>query len=443
MNTRNRGRLLSSLLTVILAFLVGSVVLPGAAHASSAVGGQISSAEVLARAQWWINTYGVIYSQDQADAKPDGDGHSYRPDCSGFVSMAWHLPKLSNGLDRNTDTLDAGDTEYRASLYDLQPADAILGKAYRHVALFDRWVDAGHTQMYVYEEFQTGQEGRYVIKARSWYEANGFRALHYKKVKPASGSGALNDGVLRVYSRGTDGLVHQSYWTGATWVDGSIGVSASGNPSALHDDVLRVYYQSSDGNLHQSYWNGISWVHSSVGIPIASDPGAVDDGVLRVFARGTDGNLHQIYWTGTGWANQSLGIAITGAPAAIYDGVLRVYARGSDGDLHQFWWSGTAWVNDDTGIPIAGDPTALDDGLIRVFTRSATGWLHQIYWSGGWHDQDLGISIASDPAAVDDGVLRVFARVSGGALNQIYWNGSAWINQTIIPGSDCSGGGPC
>ena len=171
---------------------------PVAAQASS-VGGNISAQEVLSRAQWWINTYGVIYSQNQSDAKSDGDGHTYRPDCSGYVSMAWHLPKKTNGWDRYTgDLANFGDTTYRASLNDLQPADAILGINYGHVTLFDRWVDSGKTQMWVYEEFSSTAQGHHAIINKSWYSANGFRGLRYNKVTSGGGGyGVWSSGAIR------------------------------------------------------------------------------------------------------------------------------------------------------------------------------------------------------------------------------------------------------
>jgi hypothetical protein len=142
------GLLLAAGAGIIAGTSAAVVSTPVAAHAST-VGGSISRTEVLARAQWWMNTSGVIYSQQQSYAKLDPDGaHRYRPDCSGFISMAWHLPKKSDGWDRNTNDLAAfGDTTWLGSLDSLLPGDAILGVGYGHVALFDRWANASRTQM--------------------------------------------------------------------------------------------------------------------------------------------------------------------------------------------------------------------------------------------------------------------------------------------------------
>ena len=85
-----------TLLSAAAAGGVGLTVVGGIRFAPSALasdlGGTISRSEVLKRAQRWVDLDGP-YSQDQGDAYGDGDGHSYRPDCSGYVSMAWHLAK--------------------------------------------------------------------------------------------------------------------------------------------------------------------------------------------------------------------------------------------------------------------------------------------------------------------------------------------------------------
>ncbi|MGW0823640.1 hypothetical protein [Streptomyces sp. NPDC002845] len=192
---------IAAALTVTLLALTSAVVTevagPGTAQAASSVGGSISRNEILTRAQWWMNNYGVIYSQDQSDAKVSVTGEKYRPDCSGFVSMAWRLPK-SGGWDRNTRNLDGfGDTT-RVSLNNLQPGDAILGSG--HVALFDKWADSGKTRMWVYEEYDYGKAGRHTTHTKSHYENSGYHGVRYNKVVGSTGSaniyGTLSDGRL-------------------------------------------------------------------------------------------------------------------------------------------------------------------------------------------------------------------------------------------------------
>ncbi|MFV0131915.1 hypothetical protein ACLGIH_01345 [Streptomyces sp. HMX87] len=183
--------------------VVSEVSAPTTAHASS-VGGSISRNEVLNRAKWWIDNYGVIYSQSMADAKPSVTGEKYRPDCSGFVSMAWRLPKVS-GNDRWTGNLNSfGDTATFSNLDNLQPGDAILGKDAGHVALFHRWTDSSKTSMQVYEEYDWGKAGRHATHTKSYYENAGFAGVRYDEIVNSTGPavvyGAMSDGRL-TYTR--------------------------------------------------------------------------------------------------------------------------------------------------------------------------------------------------------------------------------------------------
>ncbi|EMF02140.1 VCBS repeat-containing protein [Streptomyces mobaraensis NBRC 13819 = DSM 40847] len=91
----------SALLAATLGALVLGVTAPSqaapapraaavkSAAATSTVGGEISRTEMIQRVQYWIDK-GVPYSQSRY--YPDLQGRSYRTDCSGLVSMAWHLP---------------------------------------------------------------------------------------------------------------------------------------------------------------------------------------------------------------------------------------------------------------------------------------------------------------------------------------------------------------
>lgn len=209
MPARLRRTVTAMLCTLAVALLalttavVTEVAAPTTAHASS-VGGSISRNEILNRAEWWMDNYGVIYSQSMADAKPSVTGEEYRPDCSGFVSMAWRLPKVS-GNDRYTGNLNSfGDTATFSNLDNLQPGDAILDKADGHVALFHKWTDSSKTSMWVYEEYDWGKEGRHTTHTKSYYEGAGFVGVSYDEVVGSTGSanvyGTLSDGRL-TYTR--------------------------------------------------------------------------------------------------------------------------------------------------------------------------------------------------------------------------------------------------
>jgi cell wall-associated NlpC family hydrolase len=71
-------------------------------------------------------------------------------DCSAYVSQVWGISH------HTTDTLSQVTT--RISKDDLQAGDALNltiaadPSGYGHVRLFDKWADAAHTRMWVYEE---------------------------------------------------------------------------------------------------------------------------------------------------------------------------------------------------------------------------------------------------------------------------------------------------
>lgn len=135
---------------------------PAPAPGNSVVGGYISRAEVLSRAQDWVNRR-VPYSM--YNWTYDRNGRNYRTDCSGFVSMALHL-----SASPSTVTLtDYG--VYWISKSSLRPGDLIgnLGPgtagAAGHVVIFNGWVDSSQTRFYALE--QTGGRGA-VSSVHTW-----------------------------------------------------------------------------------------------------------------------------------------------------------------------------------------------------------------------------------------------------------------------------------
>lgn len=99
----------------------------------SSVGGTISRSEVVNRSQNWVNAK-TPYSQKHYF--PDAQGRNYREDCSGFVSMAWHLPQ-----SRATWTLPAVATKISKS--SLKPGD-ILDIPHNHTVLVVDRPDSTH-----------------------------------------------------------------------------------------------------------------------------------------------------------------------------------------------------------------------------------------------------------------------------------------------------------
>src|SRR5690348_17607053 len=86
-------------------------------------------------------------------AYPDINGRTYRPDCSGFVSMAWHLNRApGSSWDYNTDSLP--QVSHPISKDQLLPGDIMLRRSgtTSHVTLFNGWRDAAHTTFDVLEQ---------------------------------------------------------------------------------------------------------------------------------------------------------------------------------------------------------------------------------------------------------------------------------------------------
>ncbi|MFE0703928.1 VCBS repeat-containing protein, partial [Streptomyces sp. NPDC058872] len=112
-----------------------------AATTSSTVGGSITRNEIIERAKYWL---GKNLTYNQGGSYPDSDGKSYRTDCSGYVSMAWHLGSSLNtvGIANSSDT-------YEISRSQLKAGD-VLNSYYDHVILFDKWDDAAKTKFSYY-----------------------------------------------------------------------------------------------------------------------------------------------------------------------------------------------------------------------------------------------------------------------------------------------------
>ncbi|MCX4750036.1 hypothetical protein OG455_31725 [Kitasatospora sp. NBC_01287] len=127
-------------ITGLLGAGAASMLVAVPAHAASSVDGTISPTEVIQRAQSWVSE-GVPYNQ--AGYQSDSNG-TYREDCSGFVSMAWHL---SDSLV--TQTLPSVSTQISSS--QLQPGDA-LDYTDEHVILFGNWIDQSAGTFNYYSE---------------------------------------------------------------------------------------------------------------------------------------------------------------------------------------------------------------------------------------------------------------------------------------------------
>ncbi|CAL9451911.1 FG-GAP-like repeat-containing protein [Streptomyces sp. enrichment culture] len=117
---------------------------------ATAAGPTITRSEVIDRAKTWVGI-GLDYSWT-------GSHNGYRTDCSGYVSMAWHL---SSSL--TTDTFAGAGVIESISKGELKAGDALLNDnsgANGHVVLFEKWANSSHTSYIGYEFSSSGVHHR-------------------------------------------------------------------------------------------------------------------------------------------------------------------------------------------------------------------------------------------------------------------------------------------
>ncbi|GAA0625313.1 hypothetical protein GCM10010174_50830 [Kutzneria viridogrisea] len=427
------------MLTGLLAtagLLVSGLSLGTAPATASSVGGQITRDEVLSRAQDWINEH-VPYSQSRSWTDANG---TYRQDCSGYVSMAWHLPKLPGGGDYSTATItQVTNTIARG---DLKPGDALWRRdsSVQHIGLFIAWADAAHTSPVVRQEPEDGKFAEQVTWSASY--ANTFTPVRYKNIVdgaapsdplPGSASYRYNNQQLS-FARGADGSL-QHYW----WIPGegtrhdSWGGQIVGQPTGfVYGNQQHVFARGVNGTLQHWWWiDDGSGVHfADWGGELTSDPTAVVWGDQQhIFARSKKGTLEHWWWTPQdGLHIADWGGELAGRPTAIsYGNQQLIFARGSDNQLHHWWWinDGSGLHYDSWGGSLDGDPAAMVwQNQQLVFARGTDGTLQHYWWmpESGLHHDSWGGQIVGRPAVmVWDNQQLVFARGTDGSLQHYWW----------------------
>lgn len=156
-----------------------------AARADVVFNQKITRSEVIARAQYWYNK-DLTYSQTATADDPSGT--SYRTDCSGYVSMAWHLDPSglsapdTNGLATSTYTTELSGSPSSAT--DLEAGD-ILDDPGEHTILFSKWADSSHASFWAYEFGATPVEyQRLYFSASTWddHPVSAYNAYRYKNI---------------------------------------------------------------------------------------------------------------------------------------------------------------------------------------------------------------------------------------------------------------------
>ncbi len=135
--------------------------------------GPITRAEVITRSASWV-AQKVPYSQTRWWTDKNG---KYRQDCSGMVSMAWHLSQKTNYWTGNLATVSR-----RIPSSSLKPGDILL-RPRQHTLIFAGWANEKKTRFNLYEEYARGKPARYALKASlNHYLERGFGAYRYKNI---------------------------------------------------------------------------------------------------------------------------------------------------------------------------------------------------------------------------------------------------------------------
>lgn len=163
------------LVAVVAAAAVAVLMAPTfSSPAHAAIGGKIKRSTVRNRAQNWFDR-NIQYSQSGTASDPDGN-HRYRRDCSGFVSMAWHVKPT--GLSAPT-TWTIENYAHKIAKKNLKRGD-ILAWPHHHVVLFGSWANSAHTRFWLFEEANPTQDMNH---RRAYLSSYGdYHAWRYNKI---------------------------------------------------------------------------------------------------------------------------------------------------------------------------------------------------------------------------------------------------------------------
>ncbi|MFF7590940.1 hypothetical protein ACFZCK_25985 [Kitasatospora purpeofusca] len=466
----------------------GAMVLASSsAHAASSVGGSIATSEVMARANDWL-ARDIPYNQGSYATDVTGT-KSYRQDCSGFVSMAWHL---SNS--ENTDSLDNRALTTRVALSDLKPGDALDNdpgdgsvKASGHIILFDHWVNKAAGQFAYIDEVNSTLNVRagvtYLTGDSSGkiagHPANEYFGLRYNKLvadtqnpAPVSTPGAItatvtSDNTAHVGIVGSDGSLWStdaayggSGWSG-NWgkLDGS---ALKALTSVTVNNVVHVYALGSTGKVYTKdadyntgYWT-TGWAEVPGGASGAQALTASATGnTVHLQTIGSDGALYttDANYGGTGWSGNWTkldGSGLKALSSVTVGNVVHVYALGStgkvytkDADYNTGQWT-TGWAEVPGGASGATALTASATGnTVHLQTIGSDGALYTTDaayggagWSGVWTRLD-GSGLKALASTVTGNVLHVYAIGSTGKVftKDADYNTGQWsTGWTEVPG---------
>ena len=402
-----------SLLASVLAVLTAVIAAPDVAHAS-VTNGPIGRSEILARAQYWVDA-GITYTQTGTWFRdPEGD-KTYRRDCSGLVSMAWHL-----GQSYVTGDFQ-GSSQYWTRLAgrdELAPGDAIVRTG--HMELFSHWANSGdHSKgAYVYSFNADGETVQ-----NPWADNNAgnlgfnnaadltsYTPIRRTNLAAAKRDSLSADGHAEIVRKDAAGDLFAYYNNGVNDA-GAVAWSAAtkiGNGWAGSDNA--VYFADLDGNGQTDV--------------IRKDPSGA---LLGYYNHGLTGSLG-VRWNGP----KQIGIGWTMADDSVYfadlsgDGYAEAIRKDTNGALFAYYNNGVhgtgavIWgspVQIGAGWPAAGNAVQFadisGDGYAEAI-RKDDGALY-VYYNNGING-DLTVKWG-DPVQVDSGLTVPDTSVYFGDLN--------------------------
>lgn len=393
------------------------------AQAASAVNGPITRSEVLQRAQHWVNQgHTYLNSSDTSTWRAGLDGgKTYRRDCSGLVSMAWHLDNsyvtgdfLSNG--HSWHALPGG-------IDALRPGDAYVNSG--HMELFARWDNENdHSQgAEVYSFNNTGET------VENPYAPSNFGTTGHRSRAALNNYTAIrNDNVIE-----DSGAVHEVSGLSTGWADGSVTGTASSAVSAVMVNNYRTVYSiESGGRLHErSASTGWGDGYIPTNAPVSAVSAIVHNGVRLVYVI-ENGQLHELDG-GHGWADGYIPTSapVTAVSAVSINGIRLVYVV-ENGVVHEIN-GGAGWS--DSPIGSTGSVTAVsavEYGGTRLLYTVQGGTLHEVNGGAGWSNTQISATpVSAVSAVIVNGTRLVYAVESDGRLHE-FDGGHGWADGQVM-----------
>ncbi|GAA2036385.1 hypothetical protein GCM10009839_41600 [Catenulispora yoronensis] len=437
------GRLAGVFLALITFISTLTFATAPTASAASGVGGTITRSEILQRAQYWVDQ-GYVYSPDAPNKytySPDAAGKSYRNDCSGLVSEAWHLSS-----SQTTDSFPgSGLITNLSGLDQLKPGDAVLRTG--HIELFARWKSASdHTQgAYVYSFNRAGETVENPTTVSnfgnlgfdSWSDLNTYHAVRYihvvddpppafagRQLADLDGNGYPEligrspDGKLVAYPHKATSVVSSSSWDSPIQIGAGWGIydtylfadlNGDGRPEIIGrrpDGALIAYPHKATSTISMSTWD--TPIQIGAGWGIFDLIFAVDlnnDGRPELVGRKPDGTM---------WAYPHK--ATSAIAGSSWDGPVQIGAGWNIFDMVAIADLGN------TGDPAKAGPELIGrkpDGTIYEYPHKATTTIGESMWDNptqfgaGW--QTYTSFLTGDLNG--DGRTELVARTASGALN--------------------------